>query len=143
MTDNLKDLAAPAGRAALALIFILSGVQKIGGYAATQGYMEFMGVPGGLLPLVIAVELGAGVALLLGWQARIAAFLLAGFSVLSGLIFHLVPSFGLEGMAAQAETIGFLKNVSIAGGLLVVTALGAGPWSLDARRRDGIAVAAA
>lgn len=143
MTDNLKDLAAPAGRAALALIFILSGVQKIGGYAATQGYMDFMGVPGGLLPLVIAVELGAGVALLLGWQARIAAFLLAGFSVLSGLIFHLVPSFGLEGMAAQAETIGFLKNVSIAGGLLVVTALGAGPWSLDARRRDGIAVAAA
>lgn len=143
MTDNLKDLAAPAGRAALALIFILSGVQKIGGYAATQGYMEFMGVPGGLLPLVIAVELGAGVALLLGWQARIAAFLLAGFSVLSGLIFHLVPSFGLEGMAAQAETIGFLKNVSIAGGLLVVTALGAGPWSLDARRRDGIAVPAA
>ncbi len=143
MTDNLKDLAAPAGRAALALIFILSGVQKIGGYAATQGYMEFMGVPGGLLPLVIAVELGAGIALLLGWQARIAAFLLAGFSVLSGLIFHLVPSFGLEGMAAQAETIGFLKNVSIAGGLLVVTALGAGPWSLDARRRDGIAVPAA
>lgn len=143
MTDHLKDLAAPAGRAALALIFILSGVQKIGGYAATQGYMEFMGVPGGLLPLVIAVELGAGIALLLGWQARIAAFLLAGFSVLSGLIFHLVPSFGLEGMAAQAETIGFLKNVSIAGGLLVVTALGAGPWSLDARRRDGIAVAAA
>lgn len=143
MTDNLKDLAAPAGRAALALIFILSGMQKIGGYAATQGYMDFMGVPGGLLPLVIAVELGAGVALLLGWQARIAAFLLAGFSVLSGLIFHLVPSFGLEGMAAQAETIGFLKNVSIAGGLLVVTALGAGPWSLDARRRDGIAVAAA
>ncbi len=143
MTDNLKDLAAPAGRAALALIFILSGVQKIGGYAATQGYMDFMGVPGGLLPLVIAVELGAGIALLLGWQARIAAFLLAGFSVLSGLIFHLVPSFGLEGMAAQAETIGFLKNVSIAGGLLVVTALGAGPWSLDARRRDGIAVAAA
>lgn len=143
MTDNLKDLAAPAGRAALALIFILSGMQKIGGYAATQGYMEFMGVPGGLLPLVIAVELGAGIALLLGWQARIAAFLLAGFSVLSGLIFHLVPSFGLEGMAAQAETIGFLKNVSIAGGLLVVTALGAGPWSLDARRRDGIAVAAA
>ncbi len=143
MTDNLKDLAAPAGRAALALIFILSGVQKIGGYAATQGYMDFMGVPGGLLPLVIAVELGAGIALLLGWQARIAAFLLAGFSVLSGLIFHLVPSFGLEGMAAQAETIGFLKNVSIAGGLLVVTALGAGPWSLDARRRDGIAVPAA
>ncbi len=143
MTDHLKDLAAPAGRAALALIFILSGVQKIGGYAATQGYMDFMGVPGGLLPLVIAVELGAGVALLLGWQARIAAFLLAGFSVLSGLIFHLVPSFGLEGMAAQAETIGFLKNVSIAGGLLVVTALGAGPWSLDARRRDGIAVPAA
>ncbi len=143
MTDNLKDLAAPAGRAALALIFILSGMQKIGGYAATQGYMELMGVPGGLLPLVIAVELGAGIALLLGWQARIAAFLLAGFSVLSGLIFHLVPSFGLEGMAAQAETIGFLKNVSIAGGLLVVTALGAGPWSLDARRRDGIAVPAA
>ncbi|NIP73929.1 MAG: DoxX family protein, partial [Gammaproteobacteria bacterium] len=79
MTDfdrNLRQIAAPAGRALLALIFIISGLQKLTGYAGTQGYMEAMGVPGALLPLVIVVELGGGLALLIGWQARIAAFLL-------------------------------------------------------------------
>ncbi len=142
MTDRLTTLAAPAGRVLLSLIFILSGFQKIGGYAATQGYMEFMGVPGALLPLVIAVEIGAGIALLLGWQARTAAFLLAGFSVLSGALFHLVPSFGLEGLQAQAEMIGFMKNLAIAGGLLVVTALGSGAYALDNRNGTAAPTAA-
>lgn len=137
--DTIRRLAAPAGRALLAFIFILSGAQKITGYAGTQGYMEAMGVPGALLPLVILVELVGGLALLVGWQARISAFLLAGFSLVSGLLFHLVPSFGMEGMDAQMQMISFLKNVSIAGGLLMVVALGAGPISLE---RRGAAVAA-
>lgn len=133
MTDRLS-LAAPVARALLALIFILSGLQKIAGYEATQGYMEFMGVSGSLLPAVIAVEVLAGLALLVGYQARLAAFLLAGFTLLAGTIFHLVPSFGMEGMAAQGEAIHFMKNLAIVGGLLMVVVFGAGAWSLDNRR---------
>ena len=132
--QNLTSYAAPAGRVLLALIFIMAGGQKITGYAGTQAYMEMMGVPGGLLPLVILTELGGGIALLIGWQARLTALALAGFSLLSGLLFHLIPSFGMEGMAAQGEMISFMKNLSIAGGMLMITALGAGPYALDSRR---------
>ena len=126
--------AAPLGRALLAAIFLISGVQKIFGYAGTAGYMEAMGVPSILLPLVILVEVGGGLALLLGWHARTAAFLLAGFTLLSGLIFHLMPALGAEGQEAQMQMISFLKNVSITGGLLMVIALGAGPVSVAANR---------
>ena len=133
MNNNLANVA-PAARALLALIFIMTGLQKIGGYAGTQGYMEMMGVPGSLLPVVIAVEILGGVALLVGFQARLAAFLLAGFTVIAGAIFHLVPSFGMEGMAAQGEVIHFMKNLSITGGLAMVVIFGAGAWSADNRR---------
>lgn len=129
--NQLQHYAAPLGRVLLSLMFISSGVQKLFGYAGTQQYMEYMGVPGALLPLVILTELGGGVVLLLGWKARLAAFLLAGFTLLSGILFHLVPSFALEGMEAQAQMISFWKNVSIAGGMLMVTGLGAGALSLD------------
>lgn len=131
--SNLLTYAAPLGRVLLSFMFILSGFQKITGYAGTQGYMEMMGVPGALLPLVILVELVGGIALLIGWQAQIAAFLLAGFSVVSGFLFHLVPSFGMEGMAAQGEVISFMKNVTIAGGMLMVVAFGPGALSVGTK----------
>ena len=130
---NLTPYAAPLARLLLSFMFIMSGLQKITGYAGTQQYMEAMGVPGALLPLAILTEVVGGLALLLGWQARIAAVLLAGFSVLSGVLFHLVPSFGMEGMAAQGEMISFMKNMTIAGGMLMVVAFGPGKWSLGAR----------
>jgi len=135
MTDTISRFAAPAGRVLLSLIFITSGFGKITGYAGTQGYMEAMGVPGALLPIVILVELAGGIALLLGWQARISALLLAGFSLLSGFLFHYVPSLGMEGMEAQMQMISFMKNVSIAGGMLMVVAMGPGPVSLTTGRR--------
>lgn len=128
-----QTYAAPLGRLLLAFIFIMAGAQKITGYSGTQGYMEMMGVPGALLPLVILTELGGGIALALGWQARLVAFLLAGFSLLSGFIFHFVPSLGMEGMEAQAQMVSFMKNVSIAGGMLMIVSLGAGAFSLDGR----------
>ena len=122
--------AAPLGRVLLSVMFIFAGFSKITGYAGTAAYMASQGVPGWLLPAVIAVELGGGIALLLGWQARTAAFLLAGFSVLSGFLFHFVPSLSLEGFAAQAEMTSFMKNMTIAGGMLVVVAFGPGRFSL-------------
>ena len=129
-----QTFAAPLGRLLLALIFIMAGAQKITGYAGNQAYMEMMGVPGILLPLVILTELGGGIALLLGWQARMVAFLLAGFSVLSGLIFHFIPSLALDGMEAQMQMISFMKNLSIAGGMLMIVALGGGAFSLGRRQ---------
>jgi len=133
LTMNQSTLTAATqvtGRALMSAIFIISGIGKLGAYAATQGYMESMGVPGGLLPAVILLELGGGLAVLLGWQTRISAFLLAGFCLLSALIFH--ANFG-----DQMQSILFLKNMAMAGGFLFLVAGGAGAWSLDAWRRTG------
>lgn len=121
------NLAAPMGRTLLGGIFVLSGLTKIGAYEATQGYMNAMGVPGALLPAVIAFEILTPIALIVGFYARSAAFLLAGFSVLTALIFHF-------DFADQMQSILFLKNLSIAGGLLLLTSNGPGALSLDPRR---------
>jgi putative oxidoreductase len=123
-TENFADLA---GRILISLIFLLAGLQKIGGYEATQGYMAAMGVPGGLLPLVIALEVGGAIAIILGWRTRIVAFLLAGFSIVSALIFH-------RALGDQMQFILFMKNLAMAGGFLFLVARGAGEWSLDGRR---------
>lgn len=135
LAKPLQTIAPPAGRILIALLFLISGFSKITGYAGTQGYMEMMGVPGGFLPLVILLELGGGVLLLVGFQARLVALLLGGFTLISGVLFHLLPSFGMEGLAAQNETIHFLKNLAIAGGLGFVFAFGAGSLSVDERRQ--------
>ena len=131
ITMNQSILTAATqmtGRVLMSAIFLMAGISKLGSYAATQGYMESMGVPGILLPLVILLELGGGLTVLLGWQTRISAFLLAGFCIVSALIFH--ASFG-----DQMQSILFMKNLAMAGGFLFLVAGGAGAWSLDARRQ--------
>jgi len=122
--QNLVDLV---GRILIAAIFLVSGLSKISGYAAAQGYMAAMGVPGALLPLVIALEVGGAVAIILGYRTRLFAFLLAGFSVVSALIFH-------RALGDQMQFILFFKNLAMAGGFLFLVARGPGDWSLDARR---------
>jgi len=124
---TFQDLAAPAGRILLALMFLIAGVNKISGYAGMQGYMESMGVPGALLPVVIALEVLGGITLMLGWHTRVTAFLLAGFTLLATLIFH-------SNLGDQTQMLFFLKNLSVAGGLLMVVSHGAGPYSIDNRR---------
>jgi putative oxidoreductase len=128
---QIQSIAAPAGRILISLMFVTSGFSKISGYTATQGYMEAMGVPGVLLPLVIAVELLGGLAVMLGWHTRIAAFLLAGFSLVSAVLFH--ANFG-----DQMQMIMFMKNISIAGGFLMIVALGGGAYALDNRSKNGL-----
>jgi len=114
------------GRVLISAIFIMAGINKISGYAGTQGYMESMGVPGALLPLVILLQIGGGLAVLLGWQTRIAAFLLAGFTVLSALIFH-------ANIGDQMQFILFMKNLAMAGGLMFLVAGRRHDWSIDAK----------
>lgn len=116
------------GRLLMAQIFLIAGFGKITGYAGTQGYMEAMGVPGALLPLVIALEVGGGLALVLGLQTRLAALALAGFSIVSALLFH-------NNLADQTQMIMFMKNFAMAGGLLILAGHPvANTLSLDARR---------
>jgi putative oxidoreductase len=128
---KLQTFAAPIGRILISLMFVTSGFNKIAGYSGTQGYMEAMGVPGALLPLVIAVEILGGLAVILGWKTRIAAFLLAGFSLLSALLFH--ANFG-----DQMQMIMFMKNLAIAGGFLMIVALGSGAYALDNRSNERV-----
>ncbi len=130
--NNLSNLV---GRFGLSAIFVLSGFAKLGaGYEGTQGYMEAMGVPGGLLPLVIFAEIVGGLAIAAGLLTRWAALGLAVFSVASAFLFHFQ-------LGDQMQFINFFKNIAIAGGFLVLAANGAGKFSVDgviaARRAKG------
>jgi putative oxidoreductase len=130
--NNTKDSAALVGRILLAFMFVLSGFGKITGYEGTAGYMASKGMPmiGVLLPLTILTELGGGLALIAGFKARWIALALAGFSILAALIFHNFWTV-VDPMQHMSQQINFLKNVSIAGGMLMVFAFGPGKYSLD------------
>ena len=97
-------------------------------YSNTAGWMEAMGVPGNLLPLVIVLEVLGGAAIMIGWQTRIAAILFAGFSIMSAAIFH-------ADFSDQNQMIHFMKNISITGGFLFLVVHGAGNYSLDNREK--------
>lgn len=118
------DAAKLVGRILLALMFVLGGYTKIGGYAGTQAYMASAGVPGVLLPLVIATELLGGLLILFGWKTRYAALALFGFTIVATLLFH-------SNWAQPMQQMIFMKNLGIAGGFLVLFASGAGRWSID------------
>lgn len=115
------------GRVLLAALFLLAGLSKISSYGSTAAYMGAMGVSPALLPTVIATEVLGSLAIIAGWHARVAAFLLAGFSLLAAGLFH-------HNFADQTQLILFLSDVAVAGGLLTLVANGAGPLSLDHRR---------
>lgn len=116
---------AVMARALMAFIFIMAGYSKIGGYEGAEAYMASMGVNPTLLPAVIALELGGGLALLFGWQTRFVAAALAAFCVISGMLFH--------GDGEQMSQILLMKNLAMAGGLLVFVRTGAGLPALDRR----------
>jgi putative oxidoreductase len=122
-TQNLAELG---GRILLATLFLFAGLGKVTAYAGTAAYMASAGVPAFMLPVVIALEIGGGLVIVLGFQTRVVAFLLAGFSLVSAALFH-------HNFADQTQMIMFLKNVSIAGAFLLLVANGPGPLSLDRR----------
>lgn len=124
----IEKFAAPIGRLFIALIFVMSGLNKMGGYSGVAGWMEAMGIPGALLPLVIALEVLGGLAVIIGWKTRYVALLLSGFCLLSALVFH-------ANFAEQNEMMHFMKNLALSGGFLFLVAHGGGNYALDNRAR--------
>lgn len=125
MHFKLSELAA---RVLMAVIFLAAGLGKLGDFAHIAGFMSAFSVLGALLPIVIAMELLGAAALMLGWQTRLAASLLAGCSLLAAVIFH-------RNMNDPMEAVMFLRDLCIASGMLLLAVRGAGPLSLD--RRSG------
>jgi len=123
---KMTQYSSLISRILLSHIFILAGFSKITGYAGTQGYMESVGVPGMLLPLVILLELGGGLAILIGLKTKLVSFALAGFTIIAAIIFH-------SNLADQMQMILFMKNFAIAGGFLLLAEHGAGKYSFDNR----------
>ncbi len=132
--NSLQSTTVLVGRILLGLIFVLSGFAKISGFDGTAGYIASKGLP---LPqlvaaLTIVVELGGGLALMAGLYTRQVVVVLAGFTLLAGIIFH---NFWAVPQAEQMmQQINFMKNLAIAGGMLVLAAFGPGRLSVDARR---------
>ncbi len=123
----MEKISQLVARLFLGQIFLLSGIFKISGYEGTQGYMHAMGVPGMLLPLVILLEIGGGLAIIAGWQTKLVSIALAAFTVVAAVIFH-------NNLSDQMQMIMFMKNVAIAGGFILLAIHGAGGYSLDSRR---------
>jgi putative oxidoreductase len=122
MTSTIQLL----GRIMLALIFILAGISKIQDPAGTAGYMQSVGLPAALLWPTIALEVIGGICVAIGFQTRIAAFALAIFSIAAAVIFH-------RNFADQMQMILFLKNIAMAGGLLLLATSERTGFSLDKR----------
>lgn len=133
--EAIRNAAVLIARVFIGAWFIPEGIGKILAYSGTAGYMASAGVPAWLLPLVIVTEIACGLFILVGWRTRLFAFLLAGYTLLAVLLFHLHP-------ATQADKIIQMAELVDAGGFLVLFAHGAGAWSLDAwmtRRRSHFA----
>ena len=133
MTMNQNAMAL-VGRILLALMFLIAGIGKIGaGFAGTVGYISSVGLP---LPQVAAigaiiVEIVASLALIIGWKTRWAALALAIFSVAAALLFH--NYWAMPANQQMMQQIIFMKNLAVAGGLLMLAVAGPGAWSVDRR----------
>lgn len=134
MFDKFQNPLALAARILLAVLFVPAGISKIAGFAGTVGYISSVGLPLPAVGAVLAIlaEAGGGLALLLGFQTRLAALALAIFSVVAGIFFHAYWSMPAE--QVMINQIMFMKNIAIAGGLLALVAFGPGKLSLDAKR---------
>ena len=134
-TPALNNAMALLGRAMIAMLFIPGGISKLTGFAGTVGYIASKGVP---LPevcaaIAIIVELGLGIALLVGWKTRWAALAIAIFTVVITFIFHAFWAVPAEQVMQQQQA--FFKNIAVVGGLLMLVAFGPGGFSIDAKRK--------
>ncbi|WP_137719538.1 DoxX family protein [Methylobacillus flagellatus] len=122
----MQHVSHLAGRILLALIFVVAGLGKLANPEGTAGYMASVGVPEILLWPTIALEVLGGFAIVIGLQTRLVGYLLAAFSIATAVLFH-------ANFADQMQQILFLKNLAIAGGLLLLASSGATALSVDKR----------
>jgi putative oxidoreductase len=131
MTDIINKFGPLVGRILIAIIFLVSGIGKIGGFAGTAGYMASKGLPMAevLLVITIIIEIGAAALLILGFKARLGATLLFLWMIPVTFIFH--NFWAMPTVEQQLQTIMFMKNLAIMGGLLFIMAHGSGKYSLN------------
>jgi putative oxidoreductase len=123
-------------RVLLALLFLVAGIGKIGGFAGTTAYIAAKGLP---LPeigaaIAIVLEVGGALALIAGYQTRVVALVMAVFCVFTAVVFH--NFWAMAADMVRVNQVMFLKNLSIAGGMLMLSAFGAGSMSMDAKRKS-------
>ncbi|WP_306173510.1 DoxX family protein [Limnobacter humi] len=128
--ESVKNPLAVIARILLALMFVLAGFDKLTHFSGTVGFIGSAGlpVPEVLAAITLTVEIVGGLALITGIQARLAGFVLAGFTLLASITFH--NFWAVPADQAYVQQLLFMKNISVAGGLLLVAALGAGQWKL-------------
>ncbi len=133
--SGMEKSSSLVGRLLLSFIFVLSGCSKIAGWNQSTAFIASKGIPivNMMLASAVIVEVLGGLALLVGFRARIAAGVLFLFLIPTTVIFH--NFWALQGMERMDNMAHFLKNLAIMGGLLMVVAFGPGPLCLDARRR--------
>ena len=135
LCDAVKTYGPLVGRILLAILFVVSGFNKITGFEGTVGYIANYGLPLPQLGAIIAivVELGTGILIVIGWQARWAATVLFLFLIPTTFIFH--NFWSVEAAQRPMQSLQFMKNLCIMGGVLYIMAFGAGPFSIDNRKR--------
>ena len=136
MLNALQNPLTLVGRLLLALLFLPAGIGKITGFAGTVGYITSAGLPMPTVGAVIAltVEIVGSLALISGFGTRIAALVLAVFTLVASVFFH--NYWAVPADQQFVQQLLFFKNIAVVGGLLVLAAWGAGAWSLDARSKE-------
>jgi len=134
MSSTPRNALNLIGRLFFVAMFLPAGIGKVTGFAGTVGYIASVGLPAATLGAVLAlvVEIVGSLALLAGFGTRIAALVLAAFTLVASFFFH--PYWSVPADQAFVVQLLFFKNIAIVGGLLILAAEGAGGWSLDARR---------
>ena len=118
---NILDLV---GRIFISLVFLLSGINKIGNYEGTIGWMESLGMPGIFLIPAIILEIGAPILIMIGYKVKISAALLSLFCIATAIIFHI-------DFSNQMQFVSFMKNIALAGGFLFLVINEAKEFSLE------------
>ncbi len=135
MFNALQNPLSLVGRLLLAFLFLPAGIGKVTGFAGTVGYISSVGLPMPQIAAVLAltIEILGSIALITGFGTRIAALLLALFTLVASFFFHSYWAAPADQQLIQQLL--FFKNIAIVGGLLTLAAWGAGGWSIDARRK--------
>ena len=122
---NVLDLI---GRVFISALFLISAYNKVFNLEGSMGWMEGFGIPGFLIFPAIAVEIILPILVIVGYQARIAAGILAVFCLLTAFLFHL-------DFSDQSQLVSFLKNIGLAGGFLFIVANGTKDWAVDREKK--------